>query len=249
MALPPSVPPSMCKASKCVVKEGRGRGPFLFPSGGDLAAALPPLPLLAKIDPPTGQEEEDRTKLSPPLIFPSQQIPQSCFLPLGRGRGTRSPTGEGQAQKGKKERLLLLSRGERAEAAAPLLPLVLFLAPSLPPTHSPSPFLLVYICCFFGFLLLPTQSSLLEMGKELRGRREGGLRKADGMDIKPATGGICGTLPRTRKHQQPSFPYQVMSPLLVTIWLSSRNLQQLRYPVCPGSSRLTRTLPSRVLRL
>ena len=40
-----------------------------------------------------------------------------------------------------------------------------------------------------------------------------------------------------------------MSPLLVTIWLSSRNLQQLRYPVWPGSSRLTRTLPSRVFKL
>ena len=157
MALPPSVPPSMCKASKCVVKEGRGRGPFLFPSGGDLAAALPPLPLLAKIDPPTGQEEEDRTKLSPPLIFPSQQIPQSCFLPLGRGRGTRSPTGEGQAQKGKKERLLLLSRGERAEAAAPLLPLVLFLAPSLPPIrpHPSCSYISVAFSAFFFFFFQP----------------------------------------------------------------------------------------------
>ena len=38
--------------------------------------------------------------------------------------------------------------------------------------------------------------------------------------------------------------YQVISPELVTIWLSSRNLQHDRYPVCPGSSRLTRTLPA-----
>ena len=43
--------------------------------------------------------------------------------------------------------------------------------------------------------------------------------------------------------------HQVMSPLLVTIWLSSRNRQQLRYPVWPGSSRLTRTFPSRVFKL
>lgn len=42
---------------------------------------------------------------------------------------------------------------------------------------------------------------------------------------------------------------QDMSPELVTIWLSSRNRQQDKYPVCPGSSRLTRTLPSLVFRL
>ena len=43
--------------------------------------------------------------------------------------------------------------------------------------------------------------------------------------------------------------YQDMSPLDVRIWLSLRNLQQLRYPVCPGNSRLTRTAPSRFFKL
>lgn len=43
--------------------------------------------------------------------------------------------------------------------------------------------------------------------------------------------------------------YQVISPELVTIWLSSRKRQHERYPLWPDSSRLTRTLPSRVLRL
>lgn len=40
--------------------------------------------------------------------------------------------------------------------------------------------------------------------------------------------------------------YQVMSPLDVTIWLSSRNRQQDKYPVWPGNSLDTRTLPSLV---
>ena len=43
--------------------------------------------------------------------------------------------------------------------------------------------------------------------------------------------------------------YQVISPELVKILVSSKNRQLDKYPVWPCSSRLTRTFPSRVFKL
>ena len=53
----------------------------------------------------------------------------------------------------------------------------------------------------------------------------------------------------TERFSYKSNSYQLISPELVTIELSSMKRQQDKYPVCPGSSRLTLTFPSRVFRL
>ncbi len=166
----------MCKASECVVQGGGGGGgggPFSFRAA---AIWLPPFLLFhcwRKSTHPQDRRRRTGRSFLPLLSFPPNRSPPELLSSSGARAGHPLTHRRGTGTEGK-ERLLLLSRGERAEAAAPLLPLVLFLAPSLPPTH---PFALTLLARIYLLLFRLSSSSsnpIFSFGDGKGARGEGG---------------------------------------------------------------------------